>query len=1004
MIKRVILLCIIFLLFISESKAQNSDKITIELVKTDYNILPETITNIPFFVYNAGADTVEVIPKINVPEGLKLIPTLFKSKVKPNEKKFFVGSIRASQFCAVGEYTVAIELFGSVQNLFDTKEISIKVDETENIQVQLIESPEYVFAGETMHALYRIQNLGNTEKNIVYETYNCSIDGSSSVNLAPGEMVNVEVKKQFADDYLEVSKEFFSLKTIVSNEVTNSIFRPVLIFPSGNSAKEQYHRFPISFSSTYISTNYRGTLQDAYQFELFGSGTLDVAGKHSLEFLARGPNNADLSFLGLYDQYYLSYNHDNFEFSIGEKSYSFTPLTESSRFGFGVESKVKFNFGLSFGYTYVKPRFFDLIDNESAIFTEFKKDRNNIFSFYFIQKKEKFTLEPTELYSLNTKFSVVKNTILDLEFSRGRYKNIWDNAFRVNVDANVSIFNLSGNYFITGKHYPGYYSNSKFYSGNISAQISSNIGVGLNLREDFTNAQLDTLFVVAPYSKSFQSFLNYRINDISNFKFYYRKSERKDRLATDKFHFQINSLNAQYIRKLKKMEYQLLGEVGKTTNFLAGLEKNKQNAFRGTASLMYKLNAQNAFRVFSSWSNINSFITNSQRHVTAGISVFSQINENLKVDFHLQNAFDVEDYYRNRNLMQLHLNYKFLKKHSISLRSYYTLFRQKEKDPDFTLAATYSYKFGIPVKKLMKSGAVKGKILTQNNEPADGIILNIQGKSAVTNRKGEYFFRAITPGKQLLTIDKSKLNIDEITSIPLPYEIEVIENKEVDINFKIVKGAKVEGVFTLKDKNVNNENINLGNIVVELKSEFQNFRITTNEKGNFSFPLVIPGEWLLKIYDNSIPGGFEMENNNFRLVLSQGEQKTIPIQLKEKERKIIFKNQNFTFNSNGTLEGKSISFSNPNKKTKIQPTQTSTFYSVQVGAFKSKIDAKSKYFSQMAFDFDLEFDKLNKYFIGKFETYEQAKEKQKELNEIFKGAFVVFIDNNEVIQLINKKR
>ncbi len=37
----------------------------------------------------------------------------------------------------------------------------------------------------------------------------------------------------------------------------------------------------------------------------------------------------------------------------------------------------------------------------------------------------------------------------------------------------------------------------------------------------------------------------------------------------------------------------------------------------------------------------------------------SQLTKNLKANFHVQNAYDIDDYYRNRNLMQFNIEYNF---------------------------------------------------------------------------------------------------------------------------------------------------------------------------------------------------------------------------------------------------------------------------------------------------------------------------------------------------------
>ena len=248
--------------------------------------------------------------------------------------------------------------------------------------------------------------------------------------------------------------------------------------------------------------------------------------------------------------------------------------------------------------------------------------------------------------------------------------------------------------------------------------------MGLYAKEDFLNAQLDTFFVTAPYSKSIQSIINFNIAPRAYLKFYWKEFERKDRLIHDKFHYKTKSINSQFSQKFRKIDYLILGEYGKTTNLLLEPGQNQQNTYRGSANFAYRFNSLHAFKVFGSWSNINSFVSGEQRNLTAGLSVSTQISKNFRANFHVQNAYDIDDYYRNRNLMQLHLDYKFLKNHSLSIRGFYTIFTQQVDDPEFTLSATYAYNFGLPLKQIIKAGDVRGRITSDNGDPVEGIILH----------------------------------------------------------------------------------------------------------------------------------------------------------------------------------------------------------------------------------------------------------------------------------------
>ncbi len=281
---------------------------------------------------------------------------------------------------------------------------------------------------------------------------------------------------------------------------------------------------------------------------------------------------------------------------MGEKAFSFTPLTESFRFGFGTESKIIFNNGFNFGFIYVKPRFYEDIQNEISSFTGFEFNKDNEIKLFYVQKNSLIDKNPIHLASFSARLVPLKRTNLEAEFSRGYYNEISDNAFRTSINTQFWIFHLAGMYYYTGKNYPGYFSNSTFYSGNISAHLTQKLSLGVFAKEDYQNAELDTFFVTAPYTKSFQTFINYNIAQRAYLRVYWREFERKDRLVFDKFHYKTKSINAHFSHKFRKIDYNLLGEYGETTNFLLS-ENNEQKTYRGIANLGYHFNSKNSIRL-----------------------------------------------------------------------------------------------------------------------------------------------------------------------------------------------------------------------------------------------------------------------------------------------------------------------------------------------------------------------------------------------------------------------
>lgn len=998
MFKEVLLCSFLIIALLTKTYAQQHNLFAVNYVEKETVVSPGQVLNLAFMVKNNFKESKNVNCSMIVPNGWRIVSQSGQIQFNSEEKKLVLFTVQVNNVSPVGNYNINLfVLDNEFKDTLATAEILFRVKEIENISLLFVGAPQNVKAGESLNATYLVQNSGNTKKKVYIETQNCDVIGPSEIEVNAGESEQFFVTKQTSSEIYNSRNEYYIVRAVVSGDVKKSIYRSYTIFPVIQQKKDLYFRFPVSAKVTYVASNLQDKFESGYQFQISGEGTFDPEGKHQFSFLARGPNLSNLSYLGLYDQYFVSYSNKNIKLFVGDKAYSFTPLTESSRFGHGLETSISFNNGINLDFIYVKPTFFEKISNEIAGSAGFKFNKQNEIKFFYIQKNNLLNESPVKLASALANLSIFEKTNFEFEFSRGKFDENSDNAFRTSLNTQFWIFYLAGVYFYTGKNYPGYYSNSKFYSGNISARVTEKLNFGVFLKEDFSNAELDTFFVTAPYTKSFQSSVNYNIAQRAYLKFYWRQFERKDRLDLGKFHYKTKSLNSQFSHKIKKIDYSLRGEYGTTTNLLL-TENNQQTTYRGVIDLGYHLNSKNSIKFTGSWSNINSFVSNNRRNVTAGLFVNSQISKNLKADFYLQNAYDIDDYYRNRNLMQLNLEYKFLKHHVVSARSFYTLFKQQVGDPEFTATLTYAYNFGIPLKEVIKAGEIKGHITYDNDNPAEGVVLNMEGKAAITDENGEFYFSTVQPGMHYLFVDRSKFEINEITSIPLPINAEVLEDHETVVNFKITTGTKLAGRIFFEeggDEILIKQNGNTGNIIVELNSEFDQFRITTDREGNFSFPLVRSGDYTFKIFENSIPEGYELENSEYHISLSPGEEKNLEIELKPKKRDIIFKSMNVLTPVKKESEEiiNETDFANSTQKS----IADSVYYSVQVGAFSRKINKSSNYFKNCSFDFERLDNGTYKYFVGKYSSLEEAKKHRDELELFFKNPFVV-IFKDDVLQ------
>ncbi len=981
-----------------------ANDIRAELLNKESDVYPGKVFNLVFQLQNQS-DTILIVKTAPVlPQGMRLALQPGDITINPGESLIKMVPIIISSSFQAGETAVDVLFVNAISgNIFYHATFPLKVKEIESISFELMEITAYVMSGEDISASYLLRNTGNNTRKIRIEPYNCNLLTPETVELKPGETNTVRIKAETNKRNTATSIYAISVQAFLSESINIRDFQNVTVFALKESAADLFFRYPITLSARHLSRGRDGKYNSGYQLEVQGDGYLDLDKKHKLEFLARGPNNYDLSFLGLYDEYYISYKNKNIESFAGSKSFSSTPLIESSRYGMGFENKFITNKGSEIGFFYVEPRFFRTIKNEMAAYADISILKQNSIGVHYMIKTMNHTMEDARLTSFTASLEPFSRTSVDVEYSLGTYLNEKDDAYRLYLSSQHKRISLSGSVIKSGKNYPGYYSNSTFYNGNINLNITKSLSLNFSAREDFSNASMDTLLNTSPFSKSYMTMINYKLNRFVDFRSYYIKYERKDRMPVRQFDYETESLNVLFNHSFNKFGYQIGGEYGNTTNKLLspGLD-NLQNSFRVNLNLQYKPSYSFSFQGFTSYTNINSFISSSQKNWVWGFAAHGMLTRNLRTNFQVQNSFAIEDYYRNRNLFQFAIEYSFLKSHKISAQTFYTLFQGETAKPDYSASITYSVQIGSPLKKTMEAGSLAGIITGIEGEPLKGIILSVNNRTAITGENGEFRFKTVIPGQHQLFVDRRNFSMNEILSIPAPLVVDVFPDRETRFNLNIVKASKLAGKFSVKVTepgiaSLNQQPPNLGNIVVEMRDDLETLRMRTNSDGSFEYAQLRPGKWTLQVFKNSIDQQYVLAQESFELMLYPGELHNLDIELTPKTRTIIFK----------TSPVPAIAFSDINnpadapvlKTEDIAPADKKIWFSVQVAALSRQVSPTLLIRDDKYEIFEILIDGLYKYFTGRFDDIPKARNHAKEVKTHIPGAFIVAFEENKQITI-----
>jgi hypothetical protein len=209
----------------------------------------------------------------------------------------------------------------------------------------------------------------------------------------------------------------------------------------------------------------------------------------------------------------------------------------------------------------------------------------------------------------------------------------------------------------------------------------------------------------------------------------------------------------------------------------------------------------------------------------------------------------------------------------------------------------YAIPLGVPIGRQKNSGSISGRVFDEE-DPAkrgmSGVILLLDGKAAITDKKGRFTFPAVAPGEHFLTIDNASVGMDHVTTSRLPLQINVRGGHRKNVDMGIVRSASISGdaaVFGLADlssqrgiliehgdessgRGVPDEEFVRLNGVPGLALLFRRgddvIHTVTDRLGRFSLDDLRPGHWHLRVSSDGLPDYHQLERETFEVIVEPG--------------------------------------------------------------------------------------------------------------------------------------
>lgn len=870
---------IIILLFIIPYffQAQN---LAVNLVNQNEFITPGKVQTLVFKITNPFPKDILVTPKVTLPSGWILAAAPYDLNLAANETKIYLVAIQVPINSSKGEDSIHLIINDKTNTILYSQDFALTVSQIQRITLDLISAPAYVKAGDTISSFFILKNEGNVQENIFIETSASTfIKGDNPILLLPGMSSTINAYQVTALRQPKPSQNLIKLTAALKSDTTQSVFASQItnVIPAFPVNEDVWLRFPVRVAATYIGRQQRNDYESGFQGEIYGRGALNEENTKLLEFRAIGPDRFGLTAFSQYEEYFINYKSNNFYAHIGDKIFSSSFLTEFSRYGRGIELRQKIK-KLEVGGFYNKPRFFRDIKEEINLYTKVNFNaKNNISYGYLLKRKDH---QDDHLQYVSGETTVFDKIGIQGEYAISNNDKTQGTAWQLQAQSYFNNLNVNVSYIHASPHFSGYYTDTQFFTSNVNYRILPKLNLSVNYQKDARNFERDTLYGAAPFREAFQIGIRYNYLKRGALSLFNGTQEYEDRMEHKQFFYRERFNRIELSQDIYKFSINLQMFFAETTNFL--INSTGKTSIQ-TANLSYNYK-RNSISLYGSYSTVSRYATKDEKLFLYGGRINTTIYDRWDLSLFYQNTYYLEDYYKDRNLLELALNYRISPRQQINMLSRYALAQNQLENKDFTFSIRYALDIHAPIKKIKEYGFFEGNITTLESAQTQGVKLHLGPYSAITDERGHFLFKNVKPDTYFLEIEQGTLGVKDITDIDIPAKITIVEGGNY-FDFGITKASNIKGIIILDEKDVNDKE---QSVIVEITSENSVFKKICNITKPFDFTYLRPGDWKLKVYRNGLDSKYKILTDDINLTLNPNENKQVEIKISKAEREIKY--------------------------------------------------------------------------------------------------------------------
>ncbi len=873
------------------------------------------IVTLPFSVVNRSSKTLYFTEDVDLPEGWRILANAGSFTLGAGETSLRLVHVLASSDVPAGKYTIPYRVTSRNNSAIRAeKNISVVIKSTSKLSVAVIEKPDLVLAGEEYAVKVRVENKGNVAISLGVNIKDASAYLASftphHLKLKPSQKAIISIHSKIPKSIKKSSHHQLKLSLKGKSIAVDKVIKTQIVSfqPEGTGL---YHSIPTKVTITYTSNrNNNGdsngnnggankAKNGVLQTELVAVGNLDEEGKHHLNLLYRDAKTNTLSSLGSDSEKRLSYNNNFFTVHLGDRSYSLAGITDEGLYGKGVEvgyhpPDQKWNIR-----TFIAEHDQDQDQQNNAEKEGVKKAKFSGFEVGY-RFDHDFELAINALSKEENDNSQPKETITGIDMRWDKYasaevtlslaKDKDGSAFRLQQYGSLSDFNYDLEIQKADADFDGLIKDIKSesltgiysFNGNKNYIRANVYHAQHNLKKD-TNKRI-------PEEKNFSLGLGHYFNNL-------RQDSLYTELFTRKTQDQRKLSDYNQIEQGIKIDYQknISQQLRLNAIFEHAIEKDKiknrkSTKNRGSLTLAYTPSEKYnfGFNIDSTKKNNNYSTYSTQDSLSYGVNAAVRFNSKQVLSGYWRHT-------KANDSLQLNYNHTF---HngislgaSVSTDTLKTKQAEQNKQNNLEYQLRLSVPFDTPLYKYKNIGSLQGKVYDKALKQAvSNAIVSVAGQYAVTDKQGNYKFKAIREGRYDLTTNLTKTQLNNyLVENEQQQKARVIANKTLTHNINLVAGTGISGqvlAYSVASGSVMQASDNgmkpsggIESLLVTLVSTNNSeivHKALTSEGGFFSFNGIKAGQWMIQVTDpRKVIKDLRIEQPQRTVHLTIGEDKDI---------------------------------------------------------------------------------------------------------------------------------